>query len=117
MAKHSEEMMAALSQLRGAAAAKIKDPEKKRKFIEAQGKSEQSGKMNADYDRMKSEAEDTLATDGENVNSDAKRIAGSYKKGGKVPKTGIYKLHKKEVVIPAKKARGRGVAEILSGKK
>ena len=34
-------------------------------------------------------------------------ISGSFKKGGKVKKTGIYKLHKNEVVVPAKKRRKR----------
>lgn len=30
---------------------------------------------------------------------------GSFKKGGKVPKTGLYKLHKGEKVVPAKKRK------------
>jgi len=29
----------------------------------------------------------------------------SFKKGGKVKKTGVYKLHKGEKVVPAKKAK------------
>ena len=32
-----------------------------------------------------------------------KTVLGSYKKGGKVKKTGLYKLHKGENVIPMKK--------------
>lgn len=38
---------------------------------------------------------------------------GSFKKGGKVKKTGAYKLHKGEVVVPAKtvkKAKGKALA-------
>lgn len=34
---------------------------------------------------------------------------GSFKRGGKVPKTGIYKLHKDEVVVPAKKSKKSGL--------
>lgn len=32
-----------------------------------------------------------------------KKVLGSFKNGGKVKQTGIYKLHKGETVIPAKK--------------
>lgn len=50
-----------------------------------------------------------------------KKLLGSYKKGGKVKKTGIYKLHAKEQVLNAKttakvKAKG-GMAAVLAGKK
>lgn len=31
-----------------------------------------------------------------------KKVLGSYKKGGKVKKTGTYKLHKGEIVMPKK---------------
>ena len=37
--------------------------------------------------------------------SDRERLLGSFKKGGKVKKTGKYKLHKGEVVVPAKKVK------------
>jgi hypothetical protein len=40
-------------------------------------------------------------------------IDGSFKKGGHVKKTGIYKLHKGEEVIPKKKA----IAEKMKSKK
>jgi hypothetical protein len=33
------------------------------------------------------------------------KIKGSFKKGGKVPATGVYKLHKGERVVAAKKSR------------
>lgn len=50
-----------------------------------------------------------------------KKLLGSYKKGGKVKKTGIYKLHAKEQVLNAKttakvKSKG-GMAAVLAGKK
>lgn len=38
-------------------------------------------------------------------------LAGSFKKGGRVKKTGVYRLHKGEKVIPAnkvKRSRSRG---------
>lgn len=34
-----------------------------------------------------------------------KKLLGSFKKGGKVKKTGKYKLHKGEVVVPVKKVK------------
>lgn len=37
------------------------------------------------------------------VNKSKSKILGSFKKGGKVKKTGIYKLHKGEKVVKAKK--------------
>lgn len=38
--------------------------------------------------------------------SDDMNILGSFRKGGRVKKTGTYKLHKGETVVPTKK-RGR----------
>jgi len=38
--------------------------------------------------------------------SGARKVAGMFKKGGKVPKTGNYKLHRGETVVPAGMARG-----------
>lgn len=40
---------------------------------------------------------------------------GSFKKGGKVKKTGAYKLHKGEVVVPSKKVSA--LAKMASRKK
>jgi len=34
-------------------------------------------------------------------------VLGSYKKGGKVKKTGLYKLHKGEKVVPVKSKKKR----------
>lgn len=39
------------------------------------------------------------------MNKTKRRVMGSFKKGGKVKKTGLYKLHKGEKVIPAKKKK------------
>jgi hypothetical protein len=39
------------------------------------------------------------------VPADTAGAIGSFKKGGRVPKTGTYKLHKGEKVVPAKKGR------------
>ncbi len=39
------------------------------------------------------------------VNKQAQPVLGSYKKGGKVKKTGLYKLHKGEKVLTKKKAK------------
>lgn len=51
---------------------------------------------------------------------DARKPLGSFKKGGKVKKTGVYKLHAKEQVINAKQtakvAKKGGLAAVLSGK-
>lgn len=41
------------------------------------------------------------------LNSNALPIIGSFKKGGKVKKTGAYILHKGETVVPVRKARYR----------
>lgn len=46
-------------------------------------------------------------------NSDeTKRYMNSYKKGGKIKKTGLALLHKGEVVVPAKKVKGRTFKQI-----
>jgi hypothetical protein len=37
-------------------------------------------------------------------------VAGSLKKGGRVRKTGLYRLHKGEDVIPAKRRSGKATA-------
>lgn len=37
----------------------------------------------------------------------ARQALGSFKRGGKVKKTGLYKLHKNEKVVPAKRATKR----------
>lgn len=51
------------------------------------------------------EAEDTGAGVARNLQM-KKDVLGSFKKGGTVKKTGVYKLHKDEQVIPAEKSQG-----------
>lgn len=38
------------------------------------------------------------------IKSGAQKVIGSFKDGGTVPKTGIYKLHEREEIVPAKRA-------------
>jgi hypothetical protein len=100
----SEQDKAALAKKRGAAAAQIQDPDARRKFIADQGEVERKGKDNTaspdDYDRLNRSADDTLATGG--MNTWVKPL-GSFKHGTKsVPKTGDYKLHEGEKVVPEK---------------
>lgn len=49
------------------------------------------------------------------------KIQGSYKKGGKVKKGGIYRLHKGERVLNAKQTKKydkkKGMSAVLAGKK
>jgi hypothetical protein len=99
----TEQQKADLSKKRGQAAASIQDPETRRKFISAQGEAEQKGKGTAspeDYEHLDKSADETLATGG--MNTWVKPLA-SYKRGTKsVPKTGAYKLHEGEKVVPEK---------------
>lgn len=48
---------------------------------------------------------------------EAGRELRSFKKGGKVKKTGKYKLHKGEKVIPAKKSKKSDTAAFVAGKR
>lgn len=102
----SEQDKAALSKIRGHAAAQIADPATKQKFIAAQGESERKGNIDADYEHLTREAEDTEATQGANKasnaqSSDTSGRLPSYKHGTDyVPKTGPAVLHKGEKVVP-----------------
>lgn len=44
---------------------------------------------------------------GENARMRQELLDGSFKKGGKVKKTGLYQVHKGEEVIPKKKAMSK----------
>jgi hypothetical protein len=118
--KYSEEMRAALSKRRGS----IKldgSAEEKQKFLSRQGDEEAGAKSDADkdaaYERVEKETEAA-----ETVNAaglpyrKADKVLGSFKKGGKVKKTGVYKLHKNEVVVPAKKVAKMPNMSALYGK-
>jgi hypothetical protein len=97
----TEQEKADLSKKRGQAAAQISDPDQRRKFIAEQGDDERKGKGSAspdEYEHLNKDADDTLATGGTN-----KSVLGSYAKGtDSVPKTGVYKVHKGEQIVPAK---------------
>ena len=56
-----------------------------------------AGSANVDKDYEGTAAE----TDRTSNQQQTKAVLGSMKKGGKVPKTGVYQLHKGEKVIPA----------------
>lgn len=102
----SEQDKATLSKVRGHAAAQIADPATKQKFIAAQGESERKGNIDADYEHLNKEAEDTEATEGANKatgaqSTDTSGHLPSYKHGTDyVPKTGPAILHKGEKVTP-----------------
>jgi hypothetical protein len=98
----TEQDKAILSQRRGKLAAGIKDPQARKSYIAAQSKVDQNGNDSAQ------------AALAESTNKDEQdRVLGSFKKGGTVKKTGLYKMHKGEAVIPAKKATE--FKNILSG--
>jgi hypothetical protein len=80
-----EKDAALLSQRRGRVAGAIKDPKEKRKFIARQGEGKTS--------REDLETETQRTTN--------RMALGSFKRGGRVKKTGIYKVHAGEKVVPA----------------
>jgi len=88
MPAHTEEEKAALTQTRGRQAAKIKDPEEKKAYIAG------SADVDKDFDAT---AQSTAIQENKQKSQE---VLGSMKKGGPIEKTGIYKLHKGEHVIP-----------------
>jgi hypothetical protein len=100
---YTESDRANLSIRRGKLAADIKDPVARAKYIAAQGTAEASGDI-ASQAKLENDTH----------NDETTKAIGSFKKGGVVKKTGLYKLHKHEVVVPAKKASH--MRDILSGK-
>jgi hypothetical protein len=89
----AEQAEADVSKQRGQTSAYIKDPAEKRAYISRQGegKTSTSDLKQEDYNMR-----NKLASQG------------SMKKGGRVKRTGMYKLHKNETVVTAKKSRKRG---------
>jgi hypothetical protein len=49
-----------------------------------------------------------MTNSADRASEDAERLLGSMKRGGKVKRTGLYRLHKNERVVPARKGKGRG---------
>jgi hypothetical protein len=106
----TEQEKADLSKKRGQASATISDPDQKRKFVAAQGEAEKKG--NANYEGLNKEADDTLATGGQNIAAGVK----SYKFGTNfVPKTGLALLHKGEKVTPAKENSMMNASDAMAG--
>jgi len=100
MPQYTEEDRAALAKQRGQLASQITDPKQRQQFIAQQGDEEaQARKSGQDLDDLqRKQAEKTY-------NQTNRIVAlGSYKKGGTIPKTGPYKLHKGEYVVPKKHA-------------
>ena len=83
----TEQERATLTTTRGKQAAKMSHDEAKA-YIAG------SGKMDKDYEGV---AEETA---GVGKKQQTQEILGSFKHGGRVGKTGAYKLHKGETVIP-----------------
>ncbi len=117
----TEEQKAALSRQRGEAAAHISDSAKRQQYISEQGDLEAKGGGSAsasDYARMSRNAQDTIATQGQNKDVGAK--SPSYKHGTDyVPKTGPAILHKGEAVLNKHEAEQHRIyghtAEALGG--
>jgi hypothetical protein len=91
-----ESERAAMSKTRGQVAAGIRDPEERRKFIARQGGEEASGREN-----LTALGQDAYRQ--RNINA----VQGSMKKGGIIRKTGLYRMHKGERVVPKRSKRGR----------
>jgi hypothetical protein len=100
-----EQKRADVAKMRGTVAAGMQPGPDKKAFIAAQGESEKGGKdTTADME--------SSAYRQRNVNA----VQGSFKKGGHVAKTGLYKLHKGETVVPNKMmAHGKNSNMIRKG--
>jgi hypothetical protein len=85
---------AAMSRTRGQVAAGMSDPDARRKFIARQGEEESRGKSD-----LAGLGQDAYRQ--RNVNT----VQGSFKRGGRVKKTGVYKLHRGERVVPKRSRR------------
>jgi hypothetical protein len=104
----NEQAAAAMSRQRGQMAAKITDPDERQNFIAQQGRLE--GFYNPHNPSMREGYSSGVAKALGSPKS-AGNPLGSFKQGGTVPKTGVYKLHKDEKVIPAKST---GMKDMMS---
>jgi hypothetical protein len=86
----TEQEKADLSKTRGVTAAHIPDAAEKRDYIAAQGKAESKG-----MDQTKE------LKQGDFNKRNELAVLGSMKKGGLIKKTGLYKMHKDEIVLPS----------------
>jgi hypothetical protein len=85
----SEQEKADVSKSRGVTAAHIPDSAAKREYIAKQGQAESKG-----MDKTPELKQEDFNKRNQLV------VEGNMKKGGIVPKTGLYKMHKNEVVLP-----------------
>ena len=85
----TEQERAQMSKTRGQVAASMPAGPERTKFISKQGEQEAKGKD--DLSELGAEAY---------RQRNIQAVQGSMKKGGTVPKTGVYKLHKGEKVVP-----------------
>jgi hypothetical protein len=94
----TEQERADLSIKRGEAAKYITDPKAKKDFIATQENEEAKGSSGKSLAELNRQADDTTATQGENIKNNVKTP--SYKDGiDRVPKTGLAVLHKDEKVL------------------
>lgn len=93
----TEQDRAELAKQRGRIAATITDPKKRQAYVSAQGNEESRSRF-LFGNKKGGEIPRAMRT-----NSTTDTVLGSFKRGGKVKKTGLYKLHAKERVVPAKK--------------
>lgn len=95
----NEQDRADTSRMRGVVASQITDSAERKNFIARQGEEEARG--NRDQQPLR---------EGAQRQSNLNAVRGSFKRGGKVRKTGLYRLHRGERVIAkrSKKRLGRG---------
>ena len=87
---------AEISKRRGQVAAGMRPGEEKREFIARQGREEARG-----TEDLRSLDEEAYRQRNENA------VQGSMRKGGKIRKTGLYRLHRGERVVPKRSRRRR----------
>jgi hypothetical protein len=78
---------------------KTADVANQQKQAQAKG-AEDAGKATQQASAMKTEKQDTASGDVAGAASARQTVLGSFKKGGEVPETGVYKLHEGEEVVP-----------------
>src|SRR5260370_7335807 len=102
----NEQEKADVTKRRGALAASMEDLGEKKKFIA----------RSADVDKKFDAVSNETTGEGQkqyresNV-KEAAKVLGSYKKGGKVQKTGAYELHSGEAVLPKDKNKPEQIAK------
>jgi Family of unknown function (DUF6496) len=102
----SEQEKADVSKARGVTAAHIQDPAEKKRFIAEQGNQEAKGR----------DVTPQLSQDNFNKRNQL-AVLGSMKKGGTIKKTGLYKMHAGEHVIPSPEVLTGVASKDAAGKK